>query len=252
MAHPADFAVLFGGYSDLLDVARFLTTGRHRDLGVDYGGEALPAGRWIVLQANAATVADPSDRAALATIGRLKRADPDADVSALAAGLGPSGRALLDVFANTEAERFDALVRRIDPEVRATLDALSPSRSLERPLPIDLYLLHGRSDAVVPWTETLKLSRSVRTTGRVRVALLGGFRHARPQDDGDEPGWVEAMRYPADSVRILGILVEILGRRRETRPAATAAPRPGDSACSGPPPSARIAASPHGDTTDDR
>jgi len=253
VARPADFAVLFGGYSDLLDVVRFLTTGRHRDLGVDYGGETLPAGRWIVLQANAATVADPGDRAVLESIGRLKRATPEADVTALAAGLGPSGRALLDVFANTDSERFDALVGRIDPEVRATLDALSPSRSLERPLSIDLYLLHGRSDAVVPWSETLKLSRTVRTTGRLRVALLGGFRHARPQDDGGEPGWVEAMRYPADSARILGILMEILGRRRGTRPTAAAAARPGDSACSGPPPSAKIAAStPRGDPTDDR
>src|SRR5436309_5248377 len=173
VASPADFAVLFGGYDDLVDVVRFLTTGRHRDRGVDYGGEALPAGRWIVLQANAASVVDPGDRAALAAIGRLKRADPGADVSALAAGLGPSGRALLDVFSNTDAERFDALMRRVDPEVRATLDALSPSRILKRPLPIDLYLLHGRSDAIVPWSETLKLSRSVRTAGRVRVALLG-------------------------------------------------------------------------------
>ncbi len=217
VARPADFAVLFGGYDDLLDVVRFLTTGRHRDLGVEYGGEALPQGRWLVLQANAATVADPDDRAALAAIGRLKRADPNADVGALAAGLGPSGRALLDVFENTDAARFDALVRRVDPEVRATLDALSPSRSLERPLPIDLYLLHGRSDAIVPWSETLKLSRSVRTAGRVRVALLGGFRHARPQGDG-EAGWVEALRYPADSARILDMLVEILARRQEGRP----------------------------------
>src|SRR5262249_7504352 len=152
---------------------------------------------------------------ALEAIARRKRADPDADISALVETLGPSGRALLDVFANTDAEQFDALLRRIDPEVRATLDALSPSRSLDRPLPIAWDLLTGRSDAVVPWSETLKLSRTVRTAGRVRVALLGGFRHARPEGNGDEPGWVEAMRYPADSTRILGILVEILGRRRD-------------------------------------
>ena len=61
-----------------------------------------------------------------------------------------------------------------------------------------------------------KLARSVRTTGRVRLALLGGFRHARPQGDGGDAGWVTALRYPADSASILDILAEILGRRRES------------------------------------
>ena len=213
VARPQDFVVLFGGYNDLVDVVRFLTTGRHRDLGVDYGGEALPEGRWILLQANAETVAGPADRATLAAIGRLKRADPGADISALAATLGPSSSALLQVFANTDPARFDGLMRGVDPAVRDTLDALSPSRSLEHPLLIDLYLLHGRSDAIVPWSESLKLARSVRTTGGVRLAILGGFRHARPQGDGGAAGWAAALHYPADSARILGILVEILGRR---------------------------------------
>jgi len=216
VARPDDFAVLFGGYDDLVDVVRFLTTGRHRDLGIDYGGEALPEGRWMVLQANAGALADPADRETLAAIGRMKRSDPGADVSALAATLGPAGRALLEALTNTDPDRFDALMRRVDPAVRGTLDVLSPSRSLDRPLGIDLYLLHGRSDAIVPWSESLKLARSVRTTGRIRLALLGGFRHARPQGDGGDPGWVAALRYPADSARIFGILVDILGRRRES------------------------------------
>ncbi|PYT16628.1 MAG: hypothetical protein DMF51_04280, partial [Acidobacteria bacterium] len=95
-------------------------------------------------------------------------------VSTLAATLGPAGRALLEALTNTDPDRFDALMRRVDPAVRGTLDALSPCRSLDRPLGIDLYLLHGRSDAIVPWSESLKLARSVRTTGRIRLALLGG------------------------------------------------------------------------------
>jgi len=214
-ARQEDFAVLFGGYADLENVVRFLTTGRHRDRGEDYGGEALPEGRWIVLQANAGSLADPADRESLAAIGRLRRADPGADISSLSASLGPSGKSVLDLFANTDPARFDDLLRRVDPAVRATLDALSPAKSLARPLPTDLYLLHGRSDAIVPYTESLKLQRSVRTGGRVRLALLGGFRHARPESDAGAAGWVAALRHPADSARILEVLAGILERRAE-------------------------------------
>ncbi|MBI1951759.1 MAG: hypothetical protein HYS34_10415 [Acidobacteria bacterium] len=214
-ARQEDFAVLFGGYADLEDVVRFLTTGRHHDRGEDYGGEALPEGRWIVLQANAGSLAEPADREALAAIGRLRRADPGADISALSASLGPAGKNVLALFANTDPARFDDLFRRADPAVRATLDALSPSKSLAQPLPADLYLLHGRSDAIVPYTESLKLQRSVRTHGRVRLALLGGFRHARPQSEAGAAGWVAALRHPADSARILEVLAGILARRAE-------------------------------------
>jgi hypothetical protein len=213
VARRGDFGVLFGGYDDLADVVRFLTTGRHRDRGEDYGGEALPEGRWIVLQANADAVADPADREALAAIGRRRRADPGADISALSASLGPAGRNLLDLFANTDPGRFDELMQRLDPAVRATLDALSPSKGLSHPLGVDLYLLHGRSDAIVPYTESLKLMRSMRTSGRVRLALLGGFRHARPQSGPETAGWVSALRHPADSARILEVLAGILEHR---------------------------------------
>jgi len=214
-ARPGDFACLFGGYDDLVEVVRFLTTGTTRDPGSDFGGEALPEGRWIVLQANADAVAAPADRATLKEIGRLKRRAADADIEALAASLGPSGRAVLDLFANTDPARFDPLFQNVGSELRATLEALSPERSLRRPLDVDLFLLHGRSDAIVPYTESLRLGRSVRTRGAVHVALLGGFRHARPQEAPGSPAWESVVRYPADSARLLAILTDILGRRRE-------------------------------------
>src|SRR5437867_941167 len=155
-------------------------------------------------------------RAILQEIGRLRRRAADADIEPLAASLGPSGRAVLDLFANTDPARFDALYLKVDPALRATLEALSPARSLRRSLDIDLFLLHGRSDAIVPFTESLKLGRSVRTSGAVHLALLGGFRHARPHDDGEGLAWEAIARYPADSARILAVLEDILKRRRES------------------------------------
>src|SRR3989442_6933136 len=62
-ARPGDFAVLFGGYDDLVDVVRFLTTGRHRDLGSDYGGGGPPPGRRVILRANPPATPGTSDPA---------------------------------------------------------------------------------------------------------------------------------------------------------------------------------------------
>jgi hypothetical protein len=213
--HDADFAVLFGGYYDLRDVLLFLTTGRHRDQGVDRDGETIPEGRWVMLAANAGTIADPAGQEALRAIGGLKQRDPRADISGLAAALGPGARAAFDLVANTDPARFDGLLERTDPALRRALDALSPSRSLAGPLAVDLFLLHGRSDAIVPYTQSLKLERSVRTTGTIRLALLGGFRHARPEGGGADPWWATAWRHPADSLRLLSILSDILSRRHE-------------------------------------
>ncbi len=211
--HLADFAVLFGGYYDLEDVVRFLTTGRHRDRGVDLGGEAIPEGRWILLGANAELLGNPADRAALLAISRRRTAAPAADIGDLDKPLGPAARAMLDLLANTDPRRFDPLLLRVDPALRRTLDLLSPAKSLARPLDVDLYLLHGRSDAIVPFTETLKLARAVRTTGKVETILLGGFRHARPEGTGPDPWWRGALHHPADSLHLLGVLEAILQHR---------------------------------------
>ncbi len=219
----ADFAVLFGGYFDLREVIRFLTTGRYQDEGLDRDGEALPEGRWILLQANVGAIADPADRASLAAIGRLRRKDPGADTGALAAPLGPAARSALDLLANTDPDRFEALMARIDPGLRGVIDALSPAKSLAGPLAVDLYLLHGRGDSIVPHTQSIELARSVRTTGRIRLVLLGGFRHARPEERGARAWWVSALRFPADSVGLGGMLMDILARR-ETPPLTRAGP----------------------------
>jgi alpha-beta hydrolase superfamily lysophospholipase len=208
----ADFAVLFGGYHDLEEVVRFLTTGRHRDRGVEFEGEAIPEGRWVLLGANAGTIGDPADRASLEAIARRRRRQPEAGIEDLAASLGPAARAALDLLANTDPGRFEDLLRRVDPGLRRALRELSPAHRLSGPLDADLYLLHGRGDAIVPYTQSLALRRAVRSTGEIRLALLGGFRHARPRE-ADDGGLPTALRHPGDSLRLLGILREVLSWR---------------------------------------
>lgn len=210
----ADFAVLFGGYYDLTEVILFLTTGRHHDEGLEEDSEALPQGRWVLLSANAATVAEPKDEPTLRAIARRRLHDPAAAIDDLVASLTPGGRSILDLLANTDPERFDALLHRSGPALRAAIDGLSPSVRLRRPLDLDLYILHGRSDVIVPYSQSLKMKRLLRVDGKVRLVLLGGFRHARP-GGGKERSWIaSALDHPGDSARLLGVISDILARRR--------------------------------------
>jgi hypothetical protein len=207
-----DFAVLFGGYHDLAEVILFLTTGVHRDGGVDQEGETIPEGRWVLLAANAHAIAAPRDAGRLRAIGDRRRRNPGAPIDDLVAGLGPAALSVLDLVRNDDPARFPALMNRLDPGVRALIDDLSPARVLDRPVAPPLFLIHGRGDAVVPYTQSLKLGREIRCAGGgPRLLLLGGFRHARPE--GQAAGWRTALANPGDSWRLLSLLAEILARR---------------------------------------
>ena len=228
-ARRADFAVLFGGYYDLAEVVRFLTTGRHGLAGAEQEGEILPEGRWILLEANAPVIADPADREALVAIARRRRHDAAALIDDLGGTLGPAARALLDLMANRDPSRFDALLAAAGPEINGLLADLSPSRGLTRPVTADLLLLHGRGDIVIPYTQSLALAARVPSGGAVRLAILGGFRHARPEAGAAAGWWASAARYPADSLRLLSFLDEVLARRG--RRSLTEAPPDRSSSC---------------------
>jgi len=210
----AAFAVLFGGYYDLAEVILFLTTGTHRYDGVEQVGEYLQFGRYGMLEANAPAISDPADRATLVELARRRRRDPDAPIDDLVRRLGPVGSAAYDLMINTNPERFPLLLSRTEPRLQRMIADLSPSERLSEPLDIDLYLLHGRGDIIVPYTQSLKLARQVGVTGDLRLALLGGFRHARPEDAGTRrPWWSTALRNPGDSLRLVGILKRVLRNR---------------------------------------
>ena len=210
----ADFAVLFGGYYDLAEVILFLTTGRHRDEGREEDSEVLPQGRWVLLSANAAAVAEPDDEPTLRAIATRRLRDPAARIDDLDGSLTPDGRSILELLANTDPEMFTPLLNRSGPALRAAIDGLSPSVSLRRPLDLDLYILHGRSDVVVPYSQSIKMKRLLRVDGEMRLVLLGGFRHARPEG-GKGRSWIASvLDHPGDSARLLGVISDILARRR--------------------------------------
>jgi fermentation-respiration switch protein FrsA (DUF1100 family) len=85
-----------------------------------------------------------------------------------------AGRRLLD---NRDPALVDERVRALSPRTRALLDALSPDASIGR-LQAPLFLVHGRQDPAVPFTESLRLAAAARSAGRpVRTAIVGAVGH---------------------------------------------------------------------------
>jgi fermentation-respiration switch protein FrsA (DUF1100 family) len=106
-----------------------------------------------------------------------RRPDDDAirQFAAANAELLDGGGAAL--VANRDPTRFDALLAGLDPATRGLLERLSPEARL-RAVRARLFLVHGRGDPAVPFTETLRLSRAARAAGvPVRATVVGAIAH---------------------------------------------------------------------------
>ena len=85
-----------------------------------------------------------------------------------------AGRRLVD---SRDPAAFDRLAAELPPPTRALLDALSPGRIVGG-LRAPLFLIHGRQDPAVPFTESRRLAAAARAAGRpVRVAIVGAVSH---------------------------------------------------------------------------
>ncbi len=89
-----------------------------------------------------------------------------------------AGRALVD---NRDPGRIDDLIADLPEPTRQLLDALSPAGALPR-LRAPLFLIHGRGDRTVPFTESLRLDQAARAAGRpVRTSIVGAVSHVDPE-----------------------------------------------------------------------
>jgi dienelactone hydrolase len=173
------FVVSFGGYSDLLSVITFVTTG-HYEFG-QVRGRTIPNEytRWIFLRYNLELIGSARDRQILQEIAEAKARNPALDAGPLAATLGPEGRATYELLVNRDPERVPTLVEALSPSVREQIRFLSPSRVV-RDLRARLFVVHSDPDDFIPVTESLRLAAALESRGNVHLAVLTVFDHVRP------------------------------------------------------------------------
>ena len=142
---PRLSAVLaLGGYASAVELLRYTLTGSYAF------GEV--AGR-------AATVREPA-------IAQFARANPEL--------LDEAGQRLV---VNRDPAAVDERVRALPRASRDLLEALSPGRTIGS-LRAPLFLIHGRQDPAVPFTESLRLDAAARAAGRrVHTAIVGAVGH---------------------------------------------------------------------------
>ena len=167
-----------GGYYDIDAVVTFFTTGNYRiDVDAPWRYQTPNAyGKWVFARSNARSLADPVDRATLVEIADRKLNNPDAEIGHLVPQLGREGRSVLSLLLNEDPERTPALVAELPTNIRqdmAGLDLKTRDLSL---LEAELLLVHGRDDAIIPYTETLALAATL-PPERVTVGL-GSARSA--------------------------------------------------------------------------
>jgi dienelactone hydrolase len=142
-AERVSAVLALGGYADSVELLRYTLTGAFAFGGVNGREPVNPVAIDLFVRANADLVAR-------------------------------AGQAIVD---NRDPEAFDRLIAALPPETRRLLDELSPGRVLPA-LEAPLFLIHGRADPAVPFTESLRLERLARAAGiPVRVLIASGVAH---------------------------------------------------------------------------
>jgi fermentation-respiration switch protein FrsA (DUF1100 family) len=133
-----------GGYASAVELLRYTLTGAYA-----FGG----------VTGRAETVLEPA-------IAQFARANAEL--------LDDAGQRLVD---NRDPAAVDERVRALPRSTRDLLEALSPGRTIGG-LRAPLFLIHGRQDPAVPFTESLRLDAAARAAGRpVRTAIVGAVGH---------------------------------------------------------------------------
>jgi hypothetical protein len=157
------FIVGVGGYYDVVAAITFFTTGHYRPAPGEPWRYRRPNeyGKWIFARSNAERLSDPADRRLLFELAERKLAQPLADVSFLAARLGPDGASIYRLLVNADPESTAALVAALPAALRSEIEALDLRRRDLSMLEAHLILVHGRDDAIIPYTESVDLAAAV-------------------------------------------------------------------------------------------
>ncbi len=172
------FVVAVGGYYDIDAVVTYFTTGNFRD------GPGRPwryqrpnvYGKWVFVRSNLQRVADDADRALLAAISDRKLANPRADTTALEARLGREGRAIMALLSNADPDAVAGLIAGLPRGIRRDMAGLDLARRDLTGLAAHLILIHGRDDAIIPYTESVALAAAAPPNG-ASLFLVDGLAH---------------------------------------------------------------------------
>jgi len=171
------FITAIGGYYDIEDVVTFFTTGYFQEPGRREWLHGTPNeyGKWVFALSNADRLPRPRDRDLIRRIAERKMASPDADVADLAAALGEDGRAVYALLTNKRPQEVPRLIAELPTAIRVDMQSLDLRHRDLSALPGQLILVHGRDDAIIPYTESERLAGAL--PDKSSLYLVGSLAH---------------------------------------------------------------------------
>jgi pimeloyl-ACP methyl ester carboxylesterase len=194
------FLITIGGYYDIEAVAAFFTTGHFRESPAHPWQRIEPNayGKWIFLKSNLDQIGDPHDRSLLREIAELRLRDLEAGIGHLAAQLGHEGKAVYALVVNRDPGRVSGLIAALPEGIRSHMARLSPKAfGLDR-LAAKLFLVHGRDDQIIPFTESLAL-RAAAPERRADLYIVRSLAHV----DLSPVGWIDFLKLWRAIYRVL-------------------------------------------------
>ena len=196
------FILALGGYYDLKSIVTYFTTGYYKD---DATGrwrylKPRPYAAWVFGLSNADLFVRPADRKRLRDYLKKLAETDNSDEPLPLQGLAPDAQALQDLLINDDPAQVPTLIDRLSPAMRAELEGLNPAAHDLSGLEAQVILLHGRSDNIIPYTESVSLAQAL-PSEQVELFLIEGFAH------------VDVQLKRKDIPQLLGVMQLLLDQR---------------------------------------
>lgn len=212
MRDKVRFLMAFGAYYDLKNVLSFMATGKFEFEGKKYFREPQEYGKWVFLANNLDLVVSPEDRSILQSILRVKLRNEKEPIDHFLPLLGKEGKNILALLSHADPSQTANLIQKLPPQLQGYIEALSVGPVMNQ-LSAELILAHGREDDMIPFTETLRLARSVPDPRRVYVQILGSYSHMDPE----QKAWTVKKFIPfylAEGWKLFGLVNQLMKYRQ--------------------------------------
>lgn len=174
LARRVDFIVGVGGYYDLVKVLTFATTGYFR-VGDEWRWrEPNRYGKWVFVLGNLRHLPKATDRRALRRLTEWHLGGQTAPKPEVR--LSKEAEAVYRLVTNNDPNRVPELIGQLPVGIRRVIRTLDPSRYDLSGLKARLILVHGRDDAIIPYTQSLALADAVHAT-QAEVFIVQGLFH---------------------------------------------------------------------------
>ena len=203
--HQVRFLLCVGGYYSLRQVITYITTGFYPagDAAAAAQPKRLPPHPYslgVFIRSNLDLLEQPADRGLLRhyaddLLGRSANQDPP-----IIGDMAPDAQAFYDLLSNQDPRRVPALLERLPARIQRELASIDPAAEDLSQVTAQVLLLHGRSDNLIPYTESIALAKALHPD-RVRLFIIDGLAH------------VDFKPKAQDVPQLLGIMQALLDQR---------------------------------------